>query len=186
MRRDTSDDSMKNNKLLVAIEALESRAEITEIIHAYARGFDRFDKDEVRNCFFAESTLVFGEFHGLAHDFVDAGMESIKNFKSVTHHITNISILVHGDLAIAESYYLAHQRIPIEHEEQSDLFLMGRYVDEFCNRPEGWKIKHRIGLQDCLRKVVPADRTFDSVPASYVSARAPDDPFYLLKMKFGL
>ena len=169
------------------IDEIFARQEITDILHLYARGFDRFHRQSLLDCFFPDSTFEFGDFSGSAAEFVDAGLEMIKDCKSVTHQISNIEIVLGGDCAAVECNYLAYHRRPnADNQQLEDYFLLGRYVDEFRRRDDQWRIKHRIGLQDCQRVFYPADSFVESLPASYSSQRYPDDQFYTLRQKLGV
>lgn len=162
--------------------ATESRQQITDVLHRYARGWDRLDEETLRSCFHSDSTHQHGGFKGLSHDFITAGWKSVQVTKSMTHMISNIMIELEGDQAVSECYFLAHHRRPAKTnpEEDMDWFLKGRYLDRFERRNGEWKISHRTGLSDFARTFVPADTSFDSAPREQISLRKPNDPIYQL------
>jgi hypothetical protein len=56
-------------KTMNTVDALLSRAEISETIFRYARGFDRMDLEMALSCFHADSVHDHGKFHGFSQDF---------------------------------------------------------------------------------------------------------------------
>jgi len=158
----------------------EAREQITEVLHRYARGWDRLDEEALRSCFFADSTHEHGAFKGLSSEFVSNGLAVVGKLRSVSHLITNVSIEIAGDRAVSECYFLAHHRREAAMGTDEDWFLKGRYLDRFEERQGVWKIAHRRGLHDFSRTFRPADASLDAAPAGQRSARAPDDPWYAL------
>jgi hypothetical protein len=174
-------DSINERLLQVELrqQAIIDRENIIEVMHRYARGWDRFDAAAIDACFFSDSTIQFGDFNGPASDFTQTGMLSIENVKAVIHQISNIQVDISGDKAVSECYYTAHhRRVSEEGEGEENWFLMGRYVDQFEKRSGEWRILHRLGLQDCSRTFYPADNSLDMCSANHLSQRKPEDPIY--------
>ena len=62
------------------LDAAESRAAITEVLHLYARGWDRRDEDAVRSCFWPESQHRHGE---RGNDCADRPCRATEDLRSV-------------------------------------------------------------------------------------------------------
>ena len=168
------------------LEELAARQAITEILYLYARGWDRYDEAALRACFHDDSTHAHGAFKGLSQDFVTRGLESTAAVKSMTHLITNPMIVLKGDHAVSECSYLAHhRRDAADGSGEEDMFVKGRYLDEFEKRDGVWKISHRIGLIDFERVVPPADKTLKNATPDQLGHRKPDDPLYAMLAAFG-
>jgi hypothetical protein len=160
----------------------EARLEITQVVHRYARAVDRVDEDLLRSCFWPDSTHQHGGFKGKSQDFAGIAIRIVGALKTCSHLITNVSIEVSGDKAVAESYFLSHHRRTKKTggPGEEDWFLKGRYLDRFEKRDGVWKIAHRRGLHDFSRLFDPADTSLDAAPAEQLSARKPDDPLYAM------
>lgn len=168
-------------RLVAAQHITDARQQITDVLHRYARGWDRRDEEALRACFHEDSTHQHGSFNGLSRDFVRAGLASVRNVKTMTHMITNMSIEVVGDEAVSECYFLSHHRRPRkEGSGDEDWFLKGRYLDRFAKRNGVWRIVHRRGLHDFSRTFAPADTSLDAAPPEQLSALKPDDPLYAM------
>ncbi|MFO1427764.1 MAG: nuclear transport factor 2 family protein [Steroidobacteraceae bacterium] len=167
--------------LRTRLDDLEARAQITQVLHRYARGNDRVDEDALRSCFWPESTHQHGAFKGKSQDFVGFAFKVVSNLKNCSHIITNVSIDVAGGHAVSECYFLAHHRRgKAGGTGEEDYFLKGRYLDRFERRDGVWKIIHRRGVHDFSRLFDPADTSLDAKPAEQLSARKPDDPLYAM------
>lgn len=167
------------------IDMLVSRAQIEEVLLAYARGNDRADADLIRSCFWPESTHRHGRFDGKSTDFIAFALKIIGTVKYSTHHISNVSIQVDGDRALSECYYLAHHRRSMkEGTGEEDAFFEGRYLDDFERRDGVWKIIRRRGLSDYSPPAIPAATAYADWPAGQHSLRYPDDDYYAMKAAF--
>lgn len=168
------------------LDALCDKQDITEILYLYARGWDRYDEEALRACFFEDSVHAHGGFKGLSHDFVTNGLASTKAVKSMTHMITNPMIELRGDKALSEcSFFAHHRRDAADGSGEEDMFLKGRYLDIFERRDGVWKIASRTGLHDFERVVPPADQTLAGAPADTLGHKKPTDPLYSLIESLG-
>lgn len=166
------------------VDELVSRAQIEEVLMAYARGNDRLDGDLLRSCFWPESTHKHGKFDGTSSDFVGFALKILGTVKYTAHHISNVSIKVDGDRALSECYYFAHHRRDRKEGGEEDAFFEGRYLDEFERRDGVWKIIRRRGLADYSPPAIPAAVAFADWPAGQHSLRYPDDDYYAMLTKF--
>ena len=170
--------------LAARLDALEARQEITELLHAYARGNDRADEAMIRACFWPESTHRHGRFDGPSSEFVPFAMRIISGLLYAAHHISNVSIEVRGNRAFSECYYFAHHRRPArDGRGEEDAFFEGRYIDRHERRGDEWRIIQRRGLSD-YSAVVPAATPFASWPEGQHSLRAPNDDYYAMRRAF--
>ena len=168
-------------KLVAQNELTDARQQITDVLFRYARGWDRLDEETLRSCFFSDSTHQHGAFKGLSADFVTGGLKVVRNLKSCSHLITNVSIDVVGAKAVSECYFLSHHRRNKKTGEgEEDWFLKGRYLDRFENRAGVWKIAHRRGVHDFARTFDPADTSLDTAPAEQLSLHSTQDPLYAM------
>src|SRR3546814_21199256 len=73
-----------------------------------SRARDRHDSDYLREAYRHDAWENHGAFQGRARDFVSrSGKEHAAFCKSHLHHLSNHRIDVDGDLAHAETYFLA-------------------------------------------------------------------------------
>jgi len=168
------------------LDELCDKQAITEVLYRYARGWDRYDEEALRACFFDDSVHAHGGFKGLSQDFVTNGLRSTKAVKSMTHMITNPMIELRGDKALSEcSFFAHHRRDAADGSGEEDMFLKGRYLDIFERRDGIWKIASRTGLHDFERVVPPADQTLAGAAADTLGHKKPADPFYDMLEKLG-
>lgn len=167
--------------LAARLDALEARQQIIDVLHRYARGWDRLDEDALRSCFFADAEHQHSSFKGRSQDFITRALPMVAKTRSTSHAISNVMIEIRGNAAVSECYFFAHhRRATAEGSDEEDYFLGGRYLDRFEKRDGLWKIAKRRGLNSLERVVPRADRTFaTAAPDSFVK-RKPDDPLYEL------
>lgn len=170
--------------LAAQVDALQSRADITEVLHAYARANDRLDEALLRSCFWPESTHKHGRFDGKSSDFIGFALKILGTVKYTAHHISNVSITVEGDRALTECYYFAHHRRDRKEGGEEDAFFEGRYLDDFERRNGVWKIINRRGLADFSPPATPAATPYAEWPAGQHSLRYPDDDYYAMLTRF--
>lgn len=173
-----------DDPLASRLDALESKARITEILHAYARANDRKDLELLRACFWPESTHKHGGFDGLSSDFVGFAWKIIGGLKYTAHHISNVSVEVDGDRAFSECYYFAHHRRDAKDGGgEEDAFFEGRYLDLHERRNGEWRIIRRRGLAD-YSTVAKAATPYDQWPQGQHSLAFPDDDYYRMLSGF--
>jgi len=168
-------------RLAAQADVMDARAQITEVVHRYARANDRVDEALFRSCFWPDSTHQHGSFKGKSQDFATRAIGIVSKLRTCSHLITNVSIELVGDKAVSECYFLAHhRRTKKSGEGEEDWFLKGRYLDRFEKRDGVWKIAHRRGLHDFARTFDPADTSLDAAPAEQLSVHSTDDPLYAM------
>lgn len=136
---------------LVKLRKAISQQEITAIIYRLARGLDRRDKSLLASCFHEDATDDHGLFVGSAPDFCDWVVEQLGNYERTQHHITNVNIVIDGDKATTEAYFIAHHVMPTADGPKKDVIAAGRYLDRFERKNDAWRIMHRKALYDWSR-----------------------------------
>lgn len=166
------------------LRRIEATLAVTTLIHAGARANDRKDIAAMRQCYWPEATIAHGGYRGPADGFIDYALPIIERCLHAAHHISNVSVEVRGERALAESYYLAHhRRRATDGQGEEDAFFEGRYIDLCECRAGVWKILRRRGLSD-FSTVVPASGAYADWPAGAHSLRWPDDDYYRLVGEF--
>jgi len=158
---------------------LMMRVAITEALHSYCRGIDRLDPEAVRAAFHDDGVLIdYGAPQPIpAVDFADRAIESLRDrYVATQHRITNTSVVARsGASARVETYILAY------HVEDADggkylHTFNGRWIDEFEDRGDGWRIAQRTLRVDWTRR----DQWQEDMRGDYVpSARDRSDAVYL-------
>ena len=164
------------------LDALKSRAEITEVLLRYVRAIDRCDEDLLRSCFHPNARHRHGSFDGASADFCDLAMRICRAVEATHHQLGPVSIELAGDTAFAETYFTAHHRFgaapPAGGQPHEDRFMGGRYVDRFERRDGVWKIAERQGVNEWLRYEAASDRGFWDGSADQRGRRDRSDPVY--------
>ena len=150
--------------------------EIADVIHRYCRGIDRCDYDLVRSCYHPDGIDDHGDFRGGVDDFIAYVQRGLPTFERTMHFIGNVLIEPKGDTARAESYAIAHHRIPARGSKPERDYNVGlRYVDDFERRHGEWKIAARVCIFDWWR-IDETDRgTWEPAPGSAIGRRDADD-----------
>ncbi|HEY8351680.1 MAG TPA: nuclear transport factor 2 family protein [Sphingomonadales bacterium] len=183
--------SLQRDDLRGALRQLQDRQEITDLIHRYCRALDRCDEELLRSVFHPDSTHEHGPYKGTSAEFCGFAMDLLRSIGPTQHHLGNVLIDLQGDVAYAESYFVAYHRIPAnmpsaqgimaDHTPgvEEDLFIGGRYVDRFERRGGQWKIAHRTGIHDWQRWETADERGFRSPASGLIGRRDRSDPVYL-------
>jgi hypothetical protein len=135
---------------------LIARRDIHQALNDYMRGQDRLLPELQRRAFHPDAWVDCGLFAGLASDFVDFAQGFLADCAASQHLIGQVDIKLDGKKAKGEVYFFAQHRV-IQDGEEKDLFVAGRYHDEYENRGEGWKIARRQEIIDWARTVPAAD-----------------------------
>ena len=156
--------------LRAEVADLAARRDIQKALNAYMRGQDRLLPDLQRSAFHADGRVDCGLFAGKAWDFVDFAQGFLANCDASQHLIGQVDIRLDGNKATGEVYFVAHHRIT-ENGEKKDLFVAGRYHDEYEDRGDGWKIARRKEIVDWARTDAAADSFLKDQVGLHVAAR---------------
>src|SRR3546814_15005843 len=105
-----------------------------------SRARDRHDSDYLREAYRHDAWENHGAFQGPARDCASrSGKQHAAFCKSHLHHLSNHRIDVDGDLAHAETYFLAG----LLRKDGITEMVGGRYVDRLERRDGRWAIAER-------------------------------------------
>ncbi len=136
-------------KLQHDVRYLMDRRMIEDVVHAHARGHDRFDVDLLAAAYHPDGI----DEHGSAAihkgpDYSDwANAVHAAGSQLCLHNITTHNCEIDGESAHAESYVLVGLLNP---DGKSCRFINGRYIDRLERRNDVWKITLRRCTVDVL------------------------------------
>jgi ketosteroid isomerase-like protein len=136
----------------LAVRDLLDREAIRECLYRYCRGVDRGDEIALRATYWEDATDRHGPYQGTASGFCDWAIASLRSAGRMIHMIGNIMIELHGDSALAESYFHAVQEDRKIAPEPMEVVIYGRYIDRFEKRAGEWKVAARTVVYDWVRK----------------------------------
>lgn len=156
------------------IRDLAARRDIQEATHRYMRGLDRLDPELQRSAFHADAHVDCGLMAGSADEFVAFAQEMLAGFDATQHLLGQVRIEVHGDTASGECYFQAWHGARDDDGSPRDLFIAGRYVDDYACLNGEWKIMRRTLITDWVKND-PADHSFFASPGIIRSGRRGED-----------
>ncbi|MDE0115479.1 MAG: nuclear transport factor 2 family protein [bacterium] len=158
-----------------ALEALAAKQSITEVIYGYCRALDRMDKEAAYAVWHPDGTANYGEgiFKGTGRELVDWVWTAHAAMSAHSHQIANVLIQVDGDRAVSEVYVtVALRTLPFgDGGDVADIYIRGRYVDQWSRRDGRWAINHRDYISDHSVTVPNSD----PAPHDPRSIRGPED-----------
>ena len=164
------------------LQALLDREAIRDCLFRYCRGIDRADEAMLRSTYWPDATDCHGAYRGSADGFVAQAIPRLQRGGRGVHQVSNVLIELHGDVAAAESSFLALQVGAAQ--PQLETFLAGRYVDRFEKRGSEWRVAERIVVYDWIEERTRPELSRND--ASLFGARQPTgvrgaaDPVYAL------
>ena len=165
---------MSTPDLAVEVRDLCARRDIHDVICNYMRGQDRLMPTLHRSAFHDDAYVDCGLFAGDADGFVGFAQGFLAELKGSQHLIGQAQIRVDGNVAYGEVYFIAWHRI-VENGADKDLIVAGRYIDEYQDRGQGWKIAKRRELIDWARTDLAADSFLKDQVGLVLGARGADD-----------
>jgi ketosteroid isomerase-like protein len=143
---------MSDTELLTRLRRIADEHEIRNVIYRYCRALDRFQWDEVRDCYHPDATDDHGDYRGGVDGFIELIKGRMPRLVSSSHFIGNVLVEVDGDSARAESYAISLSRLSSKGDRpESDQWTGFRYVDDFERRGGEWRIARRVCLFDWTR-----------------------------------
>ncbi len=129
---------------------------IQDVLAIHCRGVDRADEAALKSAYWDDAEVAYGGFEGPAHQFCAMLPTSIVRFSHTQHSISNVVIRfaepVGGTAsftsAAVETYVTAYHYLPVDNGPDTEMTFLGRYLDHFERRGDGWKIAHRRVLMD--------------------------------------
>lgn len=127
-----------------ALEAALARAEIHDLLMAYARGVDRADEALLASIFTDDSTVISGVVNGSGAAFARDITAFVRtNLEMCFHSVANEWIDVRGDEAVGEHYVIAQMV-----QAGTEVLTGGRYIDRYQRRDGKWLIHSRTFVAD--------------------------------------
>jgi SnoaL-like protein len=155
------------------VQFLFDRQEIADCCIRYARGADRHDIELMESAFHPDALDDHGIFQG-APDELARWLNDIhaQYYLSHLHYLANPTVEIDGDVAHAETYFLAC--LWRKDESGADV-AGGRYVDRFERREGEWRISERMAVREwsaswsaaTLPSNLPSPATWDRSDPSY-------------------
>lgn len=156
------------------LQRLIDKDEIRDCVLAYARGLDREDQAIMLSGFHGHAQDDHGSYIGPIAGFPDRASATKHRWKVYQHHITNQTVDIDGDIAHAETYYIANL---VRYDESIDL-TGGRYIDRLERIDGRWGIVERITMVE-WGATMPNEQTGWLPPGLFVSAtHDKSDPSY--------
>jgi ketosteroid isomerase-like protein len=159
------------------LQELLDHHEIRNLLAEYCNACDRCDEPRMAAVYCDDSWDDHGPRGGRGADFAAAIMAEMHENEGVSHLLGQSLIRVDGDLAGAETYFLAVIRVAgLEGVEQLSQ-LGGRFVDRLVREEGGWKIKHRTAIRD-WSITLPVDADYVGGQGLTQGSRTGDDPAF--------
>jgi SnoaL-like domain len=116
---------------------------------SYCRGIDRLHGPSIAAAFHPGALLIDYRSETLTIEaFIETILDSLsRRFVATQHRISNTIIERHGDSAKVETYVHATHIEATSDGRRLHTFV-GRYIDQFNMRADGWKISQRILRND--------------------------------------
>lgn len=131
--------------LAARIAALEDRAAVADVIHAYCWHFDRNEPDAVAALFTEDARVDYGpeapDLHGRAAIGAAVAKGLAETFAATSHHVSNLRITLSGDAATSTCLLYAWHRY---HSGAPDGELWGQYHHRFTRTADGWRIAELV------------------------------------------
>jgi 3-phenylpropionate/cinnamic acid dioxygenase small subunit len=122
------------------------RAEISALLHRYARAIDSRNLDDLRHVFTPDAAIEYAMDRGTKLDLpklVPWLRETLRIFRQTAHEITDPVIVLDGDTAHSICRLVAtHIQVELDGRERT-VVEGGAYTDEHVRTPEGWRIRTR-------------------------------------------
>jgi hypothetical protein len=133
------------------LEELVAKQAITEQLHRYCHGLDRFDRDQAMIWHEDGLAEYEGIFSGTGAGFLDWVWPVHEGVERTSHQVTNILITVDGDRATSETYVTVCLRTA-----EADIVGRGRYSDTWSRREGRWGVDVRRYTDD-IQQLVPRE-----------------------------
>lgn len=141
------------------VRDLAARRDITDAVHRYMRGLDRLDAELQRSAFHDGAFVDVGLMAGPVDEFIVFGQEMLAAMDATHHMLGQVRIEVQGEAATGECYFQAWHGTRDEAGNPRDLFISGRYIDDYACKNGEWRIARRKLITDWVTDQ-PADHGF--------------------------
>ena len=137
----TANDALVDH---AALQALQDRTDITDVLYRYSSAIDSFDKTGVRSTLADDIWAQYGN-----GEPVTGGDDLVNWIAGATasviwqHHLLNVyHVDIDGDHAKTLSYLTSYQ--VFKENPDAAVILVARYHDELGRASDGWKISRRV------------------------------------------
>jgi len=142
----------------------------------------------VQSCYHPDATDEHGSFSGGVDAYIDWAFGLLRRYDTTMHLLGPTLVELAGDVALAETYGIAHHRaapaLDGTFDAKRNLVTGFRYVDRFERRDGAWRIATRIATTEWSRIDDPAG--WWSVPVHLRrGSRDEKDPVYWLVPEVG-
>jgi hypothetical protein len=165
-----------SSSLEASIQEIKDRQEIYDVLMRFCRALDRLDRELLESTYHPDAMDDHGIYVGPAKGFIDfiLGFQESHEQRS-SHMILNHYCEIEGDVAHAETYFLARSlnRAPPFYITGS-----GRYIDRFEKRNGRWAIAARICTVDLFDGDLDPNGDLGDGPY-HPTARNRTDPSYI-------
>lgn len=151
---------------------------IRKVLADYCRGCDRVDEPRMAGVYAADSWDDHGAIRAPGPDFTRqmCGMVAATT-ETLSHLLGQSQIMVDGDEAGAETYFIAVARMTDADGQPSCNQLGGRFVDRLVREAAGWRVRERTVLRD-WSVAIPLHADWTSTLTLRPGLRSGDDPSY--------
>lgn len=158
------------------IRDLAARRDIQKAIFNYMRGQDRLDHALQMSAFHDDSDVDCGLLRGGPKAYTDFAQGFLEEMSGCQHLLGQMDIDVDAEAGTGsgEIYFFAWHRL-LEDGAEYDLFMAGRYIDEYSYKNGKWAIQRRREIIDWGRKDSPSDGFMADMPLVHLSGRKGSD-----------
>lgn len=133
------------------VRDLAARRDITDAVQRYMRGLDRLDPALQRSAFHDDAVIDCGLMKGSADEFVTFAQDLLATMDATHHLLGQVRIELADDRAQGECYFQAWHRTKGDSGDVRDLFISGRYIDDYACRDGIWRIVSRTLVTDWVK-----------------------------------
>ena len=127
-------------------DRVDDRLAIDDVLKRHCRGLDRNLPGQLKDCYWPEADVDYGNFKGPAHSFAElVGAALSETYELTRHAISNSLIEFDGEQARVESYVQAGHLFPGGSQQMR---FEGRYLDLLEKRDGQWRMLHRQVVMD--------------------------------------
>ncbi len=153
-----------------------ARRDITDAVQRYMRGLDRLDAALQRSAFHDDAYIDCGLMAGGADEFVAFAQDLLASMEATHHFLGQVRIELHdAKSASGECYFQAWQGTRDEAGQPGDLFISGRYVDEYTCKNGDWRISKRQLITDWVTSAAADHGFYAANPTTNRGGRRGED-----------
>lgn len=157
------------------IRDLAARRDIHDAVCRYLSGLDRLDPALQRSAFHDGAWVDAGIIQGDADTFVREAQSLLAGMEGTQHLLGQIRLAVNGDSASGECYFQAWHGVRDADGHPRDLFIAGRYVDDYACLNGEWRIVRRKLITDWVREERADHSFFAANPQTNRAGRGGED-----------